>query len=162
MEPFHDLVKPNTKFHWDNNLNDIFVQSKESLISKIIEGIHSFDITKKTCLPTDWSKDGVGYLLFQLHCNCNNGKPPFCCKDGWKLIYAGLHFTLEIKFRYSPRESEASVVSLNLEKFKMFTLGCNNLIVSTDHHPLVGILGNNINSLTLATHAFVILNSILK
>lgn len=59
-----NIIWLNTKFHWDNNLNDIFVQSKESLISKIIEGIHSFDITKKTCLPTDWSKDGVGYLLF--------------------------------------------------------------------------------------------------
>ena len=60
MEPFHDLPKPNAKFHWDNNLNHIFVQSKELLISKIIEGIHSFDITKKTCVPTDWSKDGIG------------------------------------------------------------------------------------------------------
>ena len=64
MEPFHDLVKPNTKFHWENNLNHIFVQSKELLISKIIEGIHSFDITKKTCLQTDWSRDGIGTTFY--------------------------------------------------------------------------------------------------
>ena len=142
MEPFHDLVKRNTKFYWDNNLNHIFVQSKELLISKIIEGIHSFDITKKTCLQTDWSKDGIGYLLLQQHCNCNNDKASVCCKDGWKLIYAGSRFTHKTEPRYSSTEGEALVISWGLEDSKMFILGCNNLIVSTDHCPLVGIFGN--------------------
>ena len=122
MEPFCDLVKPNTKFHWDNNLNHILVQSKELLTSKIIEEIHSFDITKKTCLQRDWSKDGIGYLLLQQHCNCNN---KYCYKDGWKLIYAGLQFTHEIEFRSSTTEGEALAVSWSLEHSKMFISGFN-------------------------------------
>ena len=138
MEPFCDLVKPNTKFHWDNNINHILVQSKVLLISKIMEGIQSFDITKKTCLRTDWSKDGIGYLLLQQHCNCNNKN---CCKDGWKLIYAGSQFTHKIESRYSPTEGEALAISWSLEHSKMFTSGCINLIVSTDHHSLVGVFG---------------------
>ena len=32
--------------------------------------IQIFDKTKPTCLTTDWSKDGVGYWLFQKHCTC--------------------------------------------------------------------------------------------
>ena len=76
------------------------------------------------------------------HCNCNNDKAPVCCKDGWKLIYTGLHFTHRIKSNYSPTEGEALAISWSLESSKMFPLGCNNLIVSTDHHSLVGIFGN--------------------
>ena len=47
MEPFWDLVGSNTKFYWDDRFDKIFIKSKELLISKIIEEIHAFDITKK-------------------------------------------------------------------------------------------------------------------
>ena len=89
MQPFRELVKPTTKFHWDDNLNKLVIDSKQLLISKVIDGTNMFYLTQNTCLQTDWSKDGLVYLLLQQHCNCNIKKAPICCKDGWKLIYAG-------------------------------------------------------------------------
>ena len=84
MEPFR-------KFHWDNKLDQIYIKSKELLISKIIEGIYTFDITKKYAFKQIGARDGKGYYLLQQHCNCNSDKALSCCNEGWKLIYAD-HF----------------------------------------------------------------------
>ena len=147
--PFVNLSSPTINFIGMTTLNKSF-KAPELLISNIIEGIRTFDITRKTCLQTNWSKDSIGYLLLQQHCDCNIDKAPVCCKEGWKLIYAGSRFTHETESRYSPTEGEALAVSWSLEHSKMFTLGCNNLIILTDHHPLVGIFGDkelsNINN----------------
>ena len=116
-----------TKFHWDDKLDQVFIKSKELLISKINEGIHTFNITKKTCLHTDCSIDDTGYLLLPEHCNCNSDKAPVCCNEGWKLIYVGSCFTHETKSRYSPTKGKVLAVFWNLEHSKMFTLECNNL-----------------------------------
>ena len=47
---------------------------------------------KSTCLATDWSRDGIGFWLFQKHCGCAQDKPLSCCNDRWKitLVEAGL------------------------------------------------------------------------
>ena len=142
MQPFRELVKPNTKFHWDTQLDKLFNESKQILISNVIDGISTFDVNKKTCLQTDWSKEGIGYLLLQQHCDCNTEKAPSCSENGWKLIYAGSRFTHETESRYAPTEGEALAVSWSLEHSKMFTLGSENLIISTDHRPLLGIFNN--------------------
>lgn len=112
-------------------------------------------ILLKICLQTDWSRDGIGYLLQQQHCNCTCDKAPVCCKEDWKLIYAGSRFTYGTESKYSPTKSEVLAVSWSLEHSNMFTLGYNILIVSTDHHPLFGVFGNN--WLILAIHTFSIL-----
>lgn len=140
MQPFRDLVKPNTKFLWDAHLDKIFQESKQLLVQKCADGIKTFDTTRNTCLQTDWSKEGVGYLLLQQHCNCEPAKAPVCCKDGWKLVLAGSRFTSDAETRYSPTEGEALAVAWGLEHARMFVLGCNKLMVSTDHKPLLGIL----------------------
>ncbi len=44
--------------------------------------------------------------------------------------------------RYAPIEGEALAVSYALEKCRMFVLGCTDLLVATDHKPLVTILGD--------------------
>ena len=140
MQPFRELVKPNTTFFWDDNLNKIFMESKEILTQRCIEGIRTFDVKRNTCLQTDWCKEGIGYLLLQQHCSCNLDKAPICCKDGWKLVFAGSRFTSDAETRYSPTEGEALAVAWGLEHARMFVLGCNNLMISTDHKPLLGIL----------------------
>ena len=42
MEPFYDLVRPNTKFNWGNKLDEIFSKSKELLISYFFFHQYSF------------------------------------------------------------------------------------------------------------------------
>ena len=46
MQPFRELVKPTTKFHWDDNLNKLFMDSKQLLMSKVTDGINTFDLKR--------------------------------------------------------------------------------------------------------------------
>ncbi len=141
MQPFRELIKPNQNFHWDDTLETLFESSKNVLINLVKDGVQSYDITKTTCLQPDWSKDGIGYLLLQKHCQCATISP-VCCKNGWKLIYAGSRFTNKAESNYAPTEGEALAVSWSLHHSRLFTLGCPNLVVATDHKPLLGIFND--------------------
>ena len=48
MQPFRDLVKPNSKFFWDHNLSKIFEESKQVIISCVEEGVICFDLDRVT------------------------------------------------------------------------------------------------------------------
>jgi hypothetical protein len=74
---------------------------------------------------------------------------PNCCRGGWHLIFAGSRFTTDAESRYAPIEGEALAIAYGLEKSRMFTLGCSDLLVATDHKPLVKILGDSaLNTIT--------------
>ena len=139
MLPFRELVKKNSVFAWSDELQKLFDESKAMLKSKVTEGIQTFEPNRGTCLQTDWSKSGIGYLLLQQHCNCNIETAPTCCHDGWKLVFAGSRFTTDAESRYSPTEGEALAVTWSLKHARMFVLGCNQLMVVTDDKPLLGI-----------------------
>ena len=142
MLPFRELLKKNSKFAWNSTLQQLFNDSKQTIISKVKEGIQAFETNRRTCLQTDWSKEGIGYLLLQQHCNCPVDKAPTCCPEGWKLVFAGSRFTSDAEKGYAPTEGEALSVSWGLHDARMFILGCNDLIVITDHKPLLGILND--------------------
>ena len=139
MQPFRDLVKKNTKFQWSVTLQDLFDKAKAKIISMVKDGVQGFDTTRETCLQTDWSQVGLGYLLLQKYCDCSMLKAPVCCPEGWKLVFAGSRFTLPAESRYAPIEGEALGVSWSLDHARMFTIGCPNLTVVTDHKPLLGV-----------------------
>ena len=141
MQPFRDLLKPKTMFYWDDHLQALFEESKLTIVNEIRNGIQIFDKSKATCLATDWSKNGLGFWLFQKHCQCQNTKP-FCCKTGWKVVLVGSRFTHAAESRYAPIEGEALTVAYALDKASHFVLGCENLIVAVDHKPLLGLFGN--------------------
>jgi hypothetical protein len=84
------------------------------------------DKSKPTSLATDWSKTGIGFWLFQKHCNCASTKP-FCCRTGWKITLI---------------EGEALAVADALDKARFFVLGCEKLIVAVDHKLLLKVLGD--------------------
>ena len=142
MQPFRDLIKPNNRFYWDGTLESIFLKSKQEIIEKVKDGVKSFELERITCLQTDYCDEGIGYLLLQKHCTCSLEKVPTCCPEGWKLIYAGSKFTNPAEANYSPTEGEALAVSYALDHSKMFTLGCQKLIVSVDHKLLLDILND--------------------
>lgn len=84
MQPFRLLLKPNTPFQWTSELDQLFEESKLAIVHEIEEGVHIYDMSKPTCLATDWSKTGVGFWLYQKHCSCKSTKPR-CCPTGWKV-----------------------------------------------------------------------------
>ena len=100
-----------------------------------------YDVNRRTCLRTDWSKSGIGYLLSQKHCECHNGTYG-CCPDGWRITLAGSRFLSKTEMNYSAVEGEALAFAWALHQTKFFTMGCNDLLVIVDHKPLLGILGD--------------------
>ncbi len=70
MAPFRNFLKPGTPFHWDEQLSELLMESKRAIVSAIEEGVRIFDKSKPICLATDWSKVGIGFWLFQKHCEC--------------------------------------------------------------------------------------------
>ena len=52
------------------------------------------------------------------------------------MSYAGSRFKKDAETRYKPTEGEALAIAWGL---RMFTLGCTDLLISTDHKPLLRI-----------------------
>ncbi|XP_052760759.1 uncharacterized protein LOC128203366 [Mya arenaria] len=141
MKPFRALLKPSAIFQWTNELDELFHHSKEVIIQEMKEGVRLFDPTRLTCLATDWSVDGIGFFLMQKYCHCES-KTPACCPDGWKLCLVGSRFTHPAESRYAPIEGEALAVVYALHQTRYYILGCKDLIVATDHKPLLQILND--------------------
>uniref|UniRef100_A0A3B1IPY4 Uncharacterized protein n=1 Tax=Astyanax mexicanus TaxID=7994 RepID=A0A3B1IPY4_ASTMX len=93
MQPFRRLLQNGVRFEWSSELEEVFRESKETIVREIERGVRIFDKSKPTCLATDWSKEGVGFWLFQKHCRCMPVK-----------------FTHAAESRYAPIEGEALAV----------------------------------------------------
>ncbi len=141
LEPFRRFLSPKVPFEWNEELDSVFAKSKESIVNAIREGVRIFDIERRTCLRTDWSKNGIGYFLSQKHCTCES-QSFGCCTHGWKITLAGSRFLSQTESNYAPIEGEALAVAWALEQTKFFTMGCNNLLLIVDHKPLVKIFGD--------------------
>ena len=141
MAPFKPLLSPKTKFEWTQELELAFDNSKTELINAIKNGVRIFDPFRQTCLTPDWSKTGIGYWLRQKYCDCESSKPD-CCTEGWRITLAGSRFLKSSETRYAPIEGEALAIVWALEDLRFFTLGCDNLMITTDHKPLVRIFGD--------------------
>ena len=140
MAPFKRFLSPRCPFMWDDGLETAFNASKDAIVDLIQHGVTIFDPSKLTCLRPDWSRQGIGYFLLQKHCLCQSDLPS-CCAAGWKIVLAGSRFLSATEERYAPIEGEALAVAWGLEQSRYFTQGCSNLLVVTDHKPLVKLLG---------------------
>ena len=141
MEPFRHLLRPDTPFLWSPILQDRFEKAKDMIVKEVTKGVQHFEVGRPTCLATDWSKLGLGFFLLQKWCACKSLHPR-CCTDGWKLVLAGGRFTSPAESRYSPVEGECLAIADALHRAKHFVLGCPDLIVATDHKPLVGLFND--------------------
>ena len=83
------LLSPNTPFEWTDELEEAFTASKEKIIESIQKGVYSFDPRLETCLSTDYSKEGMGWILQQKTCDCQRISPT-CCPDRWRVVLAGV------------------------------------------------------------------------
>ena len=137
--PFRELLKKNSVFYWDGVLQKLFEESKTKIANNVLEGITRFEVGRWTGLLTDWCKQGIGYLLVQKHCGCDE-ITPICCPGGWRVCMVGSRFTSAAEQNYSPVEGEMLAVADGLYKTRFYTQGCEKLIVGVDHKPLLGLL----------------------
>ena len=129
MAPFRRLVKPNACFEWTDDLKLLFEKCKLKILDQVRDGVTKYDINRMTCIQTDFSKQGLGYLLLQKYCNCGLEKAPLCCTDGWRLVFAGSRFTKGAEQNYAPTEGELLAVAWALGHSHIFTKGCPNRIL---------------------------------
>ena len=141
MYPMRHLLSPKTPFEWTPELDILFERSKQIIVDKIIEAVRLFDPKLPTCLATDFSGKGVGFLLLQKTCTCTS-KLPTCCPEGWRVCLVGSRFLHDAENRYAPVEGECLAIVYGLQKCKYFLLGCTDLTVATDHKPLLNILND--------------------
>ena len=77
MAPFHHLLSPATGFAWTDDLEEASVASKKKIIEMIQIGVFAFDMDLETCLSTDYSKEGMGWILQQKTCICAMISPTY-------------------------------------------------------------------------------------
>ena len=133
-------------------MDEVFTHTKNLLADKVEEGIKSYDPARVTALLTDCCHHGVGFVMMQKHCHCpakqDGTTDLLCCSTGWLVCMVGSRFTHTAEANYSATEGELLAQANALQKTKYFTLGCPQLILGTDHMPLLGLLANrNIDSI---------------
>ena len=72
---------PTTAFEWTDELEEEFVASKEKILEIIKIGVFSFDPDPETCLSTDYSKEGMGWISQQKTYVCEKISPHAVQKD---------------------------------------------------------------------------------
>ena len=106
------------------------------------DGLAYFKCSRPTIAMTDRSKEGIGFVVLQKYCSCASSDAPFCCRNGWRLALCGSRHLTSAEAGYAPVEGEALVVAWCLRKARLFLLGCPNLVLITDHRPLVKLFGD--------------------
>ena len=76
----------------------------------------------------------MGFLLLQMHCTSHTEEIPVCCLDGWRIVFAGRGFCTN--------EGEAVAIVRALDKYRIFIIGCSNVIGVTDHEPFTEVFGD--------------------
>ena len=143
MAPFRHLLSSNLPFYWSDELEDIFLKSKEEIIAQCSQGVRSFSLNAPTALATDWSKLAKAFWLTQKFCECPGDPKPGCCPTGWQTVYVGSKFCSPAESRYHPIEGEACASAWALDKCRFFVLGHPNLILAVDHKPLLAIFSKD-------------------
>ena len=147
LQPFKEVLNGKI-FYWNQCLDLLFRSVIDMLVKQITNGFRRFNVDKQICLCTDWCKTGLGFILLQKHCSCDDAKSPNCCITGWRTVYVGSRFTSEDESRYTPNEGEALALVYGLQKCNTFITNCSRFIIAVDHKPLVKIFNDTlINSI---------------
>lgn len=117
-----ELLKKDIAWHWDNRHDKCFEKLKECLSSRPV--LQYYDMEKPIVLSVDASKTGLGACLMQ-----NN--LPVC--------YASKSLT-KTEQAYAQIEKELYACVFACEKFYMYIYGRSDVIIETDHKPLVSII----------------------
>ena len=120
MELFPELLQPKMVFCWNDGLQKAFYAAKAEIVRLVVAGVKSFKLGEWLCLVTDWSRRGIGYVLFKNRCKCTEIKPG-CCKEGWVTVAVGSRFCTPAESRYAPIEGELLGMNLKLRQHHRLT-----------------------------------------
>ena len=124
------IKNPNRKIIWNENLEEAFWEAKRLLTNADGTVLTPFNPKLPLVIYTDASRlNGYGWIAIQEV----NGKK--------KLIECGsCTINDSTKRNFSVSELELAAVEMALRKMRLMTVANENIIVKTDHLPLLGIL----------------------
>lgn len=128
--PLYQLLKKNTKFHW-NAAHEKCFQTIKNLF-KCNTVLKLFDPKLETAIETDASSVGIGCVLMQKYNN------------QWFPVQFSSRTLNNAERNYSQIEREALSIIFACEKFKQFLLG-SQFTIKNDHKPLEKLFGPNKN-----------------
>lgn len=136
LAPFHNLLKKNVEFEWNDDCKRTFELVKQTIASdKVLVHFNSELPVKLIC---DASAHGVGAVL------CHT------MTDGMDRPIAFASKSLNKSQRnYSVIDREALAIFYGVKKFSHYILG-RKFILQTDHKPLISIFGNKQGIPTMA------------
>ena len=134
MKPFQELLKSQQNKgkhrYWDDELQSIFNKSKIDICNQASKGLSYFNTKRKIITMTDWSQNGIGFVVLQQKCSCVSDFP--CCPDGWTLVLCGSRRLTTSEKNYAPIEGGALALTWCLKKARMLLHGCPLFIAITD------------------------------
>ena len=124
------IKNKNRKIDWNPNLEEAFLKAKKLLTDADGQVLKPFDPSLPLLIYTDASRlNGFGWLAVQEHQGVKH------------LVECGSSTIPEIARRnFSVSELELAAIELALRKMRLITVANPNIIVKTDHMPLIGIL----------------------
>ncbi|KAG0726343.1 hypothetical protein GWK47_036808 [Chionoecetes opilio] len=84
---------------------------KDTIGRLAAEGLRYYDVSRPTAVLTDYSRQGIGFLVLQQYCECVSEKSPLCCPGGWKLVLCGSRHLTAAERNYSTLEGEALAIA---------------------------------------------------
>lgn len=135
LGPLTNLQKNNITFVWDHTHQRAFNEIIRLL--KQAPNLAHFDANKRIVASADASSFGLGSVLMQIG------------KQGREIVAYASRTLSDTEKRYAQIEKEALGLTWGCEKFQEYILGLNEVILETDHKPLVQILTTkNLDELT--------------
>ena len=129
LEPLHELLRKNSKWHWGVEQVKAFNLAKKRLAGA--ELLVHYNPELPIRLAVDASAYGVGAVLS--HVMPDNTEKP--------VAYASRSLNTAEK-NYAPTEREGLAVIFGVKKFHQYLYGLH-FTIQTDHKPLLGILGHD-------------------
>ena len=108
--------------------------SNTNIVGLVRKGVISFETNRVTCLAPDWSQEGIGFLLLQLHCIYPTKKVPVCCPGRWRICKQQILYQCRALMCTHWRWNICNC--LGIRKILHIYLGL------TDHQLLMGIFGD--------------------
>lgn len=126
-EPLRALLKGT--WLWSEAQESAFLKVKSIFQNAPV--LATYDVNRETIVTTDASKVGIGATLTQIQ---NDGTR--------RLVSAASRSLTDTEQRYATIEKESLGVCWAMEKFAPYILGMKNVMIETDHQPLVTLFGN--------------------
>ena len=148
-----DQLKSTEAWKWTTSNQATFDELKKQLVKDWNNGVKCLtnQFNSQLALISDWSKEGIGFTLYEVLCGCTEGWKPDdvnyrfktqCCQDKWRLIMAGGRYNSAIQSNYGPIEGDLLGIGSGLQRTRYFIASHPKVQVIMGHLPLVNLLSD--------------------